>query len=101
MRRKLREVRLRWFGHVSRRDEEYIRQRLRRMQVGTRGRGRPKRRWLDCIKEDLLAVGAVEEGVQDRGKWKRLIHTATPAMGIKPEEEKDCSQKQREDKSNE
>ena len=93
-------VRLRRFGHVLRRDEEYIVQRLRRMQVGTRGRGRPKR-WLDCITEDLLAVGAVEEGVQDRGKWKRLIHTATPARGIKPEEEKDCSQKQKEDKSNE
>ena len=39
MRRKLREARLQWFGHVSRRDEEYVGQRVRRMGVGTRGRG--------------------------------------------------------------
>ena len=41
---KLREIRLRWYGHVLRRDEEYVGQRPRRMVVGTRGRGRPKRR---------------------------------------------------------
>jgi len=83
MRRILREARLRWFGHVSRRDEEYVGQRVRRMDIGTRGRGRPKRRWLDCIKEDLLAVGAVEEDAQDRGKWKRLIRTGDPSNGNK------------------
>jgi len=68
---------------VSRRDEEYVGQRVRRMEVGMRGRGRPKRRWLDCIKEDLLAVGAAEVDTQDRGKWKRLIRTGNPSNGNK------------------
>ena len=54
-----------------------------RMEVGTRGRGRPKRRWLDCMKEELLAVGAAEEDAQDRGKWKRLIRTGDPSNGNK------------------
>ena len=38
---KLRKTRLRWYGHVLRRDEEYVGQRTRRMVIGTKGGGRP------------------------------------------------------------
>eukprot|EP00794_Sanderia_malayensis_P000338 gene338-971_t len=48
---KLRETRLRWYGHVLRREEEYVGQRSRKMIVGMRGRGRAKRRWMDCVRE--------------------------------------------------
>ncbi|KAK3548215.1 hypothetical protein QTP70_005165 [Hemibagrus guttatus] len=41
----LREARLRWFGHVQRRESEYIGRRMLDMELpGRRQRGRPKRR---------------------------------------------------------
>ena len=51
---KIQESRLRWYGHVMRRDEQYIGRRVTEMDIqGRRGRGRPKQSWMDCIKEDL------------------------------------------------
>ncbi|KAK3507796.1 hypothetical protein QTP70_000404 [Hemibagrus guttatus] len=46
---KVRETRLRWFGHVQRRESEYIGRRMLDMELpGRRQRGRPKRRSLLC-----------------------------------------------------
>ncbi|KAK3542480.1 hypothetical protein QTP86_027733 [Hemibagrus guttatus] len=43
---KVREARLRWFGHVQRRESEYIGRRMLDMELpGRRQRGRPKRRY--------------------------------------------------------
>ena len=47
----LREKRVRWFGHVQRRDKEDA---TRQMTVdGKRNRGRPKLRCRDLVKEDM------------------------------------------------
>ena len=49
-----RQERLRWYGHVKRREDDYVGRRAMEMRMpGQRKRGRPKRRWLDCIKEDM------------------------------------------------
>ena len=54
------QARLRWYGHVKRREDDYVGRRAMEMRMpGQRKRGRPKRRWLDCIKEDMEAVGAI------------------------------------------
>ena len=66
---KLSETRLRWYGHVLQRDEEYVGQQMRRMVVGTRGRGWPKRRWMDCEREDLRVSGVMEKDALDRPNW--------------------------------
>ena len=49
---------------------------------GKRKRGRPKRRFMDVVKEDMAEV----EVTGDRNNWRRKIHLATPD-GKKPKEE--------------
>ena len=58
---KMREGRLRWYGHVMRRDQEYVGKKVMEMELPRkRKRGRPKRRFLDVVKEDTKEVGAKE-----------------------------------------
>ena len=48
---KTREARLRWYGHLRRKDDGYIGRRMLRMELpGKRKRGRPKRRFMDVVK---------------------------------------------------
>ena len=75
---KLRETRLRWYGYVLRRDEEYVGQRTKRMVAGTRGRGRPKWRWMDCVREDLRVAGVMDKDALGRPNWRRRTHTGDP-----------------------
>ncbi|KAI5107764.1 hypothetical protein C0J45_1358, partial [Silurus meridionalis] len=64
---KVREVRLRWFGHVQRRDMIYIGRRMLRMEPpGRRKRGRPRRRFMDVVREDMQVVGVKEADVEDK-----------------------------------
>ena len=50
---KMREGRLRWYGHVMRRDQEYVGRRVMEMELPEkRKKGRPKRKFLDVAKED-------------------------------------------------
>ena len=52
--KKVQESRLKWYGHVLRREDEYVGKRVMGMEVpGKRRRGRPKRRWLDSTRNDL------------------------------------------------
>ena len=51
---KMREGRLRWYGHIMRRDQEYVGRKMMEMELpGKRKRGRPKRRFLDVVKKDM------------------------------------------------
>ncbi|KAK3564226.1 hypothetical protein QTP86_011199 [Hemibagrus guttatus] len=68
---KVREARLRWFGHVQRRESEYTGRRMLDMELpGRRQRGRPKRRYMDGINEDMKLVGASVEDSEDRDRWR-------------------------------
>ncbi|KAI5087806.1 hypothetical protein C0J45_22295, partial [Silurus meridionalis] len=70
-RNKLREARLRWFGHVQRRDMNYIGRRMLRMEPqGRMKRGRPRRRFMDVVREDMQVVGMKEADVEDRVVWR-------------------------------
>ena len=60
---------------------------------GKRRRGRPKRRWLDNIRNNLSERELAGEDGQDRAKWRRLIiKTRRPhiKVGKDAEEEEEC-----------
>ncbi|KAK3574713.1 hypothetical protein QTP86_015385 [Hemibagrus guttatus] len=79
LRDKVREARLRWFGHVQRRESEYIGRRMLDMELpGRRQRGRPKRRYMDGINEDMKLVGPNVEDAEDRDKWREMIRCGDP-----------------------
>ena len=76
---KLRQGRLRWYGHVMRRDQEHIGRKMMEIELpGKRRRGRPKRRFLDVVKEDMGEVGAKETDVEDRNVCRMMIHCDHP-----------------------
>ncbi len=52
--KKVQASRMKWYGHVLRREDEYVGKRAMGMEVpGKRRRGRPKREWLDSTRNDL------------------------------------------------
>ena len=76
---KMGEGRLRWYEHVMRRDQEYVRRKMMEMELlGKRRRGRPKKRFLDVVKEDMGKVGAKEMDVEDRKMWRMMICCGHP-----------------------
>ena len=76
---KTRETRLGWYGHVLRKDDGYIGRRMLRMELpGKRKRGRPKRRFMDLVKEDMAEVEVKEEDAEDRSNWRLKISCGDP-----------------------
>ena len=73
---RCRKARLRWFGHVKRRDQDNVgRQRLEIVQPG-RSRRRPKKRWNNCVNRDMRGIGKTEDDVHARTDWRRIVYAA-------------------------
>ncbi|KAF3616193.1 Ycf20-like protein [Capsicum annuum] len=64
---KMREVRLRWFGHVMRRGTDAPVHRYERLALDgfRRGRGRPKKYWRDVIRRDMEQLQLTEDMTLD------------------------------------
>ena len=76
---KMREGRVKLYGHVMKRDQEYVGRKMMEMELpGKRKRGRPKRRFLDVVKEDMEEVGAKETDIEDRKMWRMMIRCGHP-----------------------
>ena len=76
---KLRNARLRWYGHIKSREEDYVGKRMVEIAVpGVRKRGRPRRRWMDLVREDMERVGAREGDKIDRMEWRLLSRCSDP-----------------------
>ena len=77
--KKAQEARLRWYGHILRREAESVERVVMDMEVqGSRGRGRPRTRWKDCIAKDLRERGLDVDVAQDRNHWRQLIKNSDP-----------------------
>ena len=77
---RCRKARLRWFGYVKSRDQDYVgRQTLEMVPPGRRKRRRPKQRWMACVNQDMRAIGTTKDEFHDRTGWRRIVFdAATP-----------------------
>ena len=74
----VRANRLRWWGHVTRMGEARLPKRLMGSAVeGRRSRGRPRRRYLDSVRNDFEVIGLTSEAASklalNRGPWRSYI----------------------------
>ena len=65
---------LRWFGHVEKMGDERMAKRVYESNVrGVRRRGRPRKCWMDGMKEVLarkgLTIQKVKVSLQNRNEW--------------------------------
>jgi hypothetical protein len=74
----IKSKRMRWAGHVARMREKRNAYRLVGMPEGKRPLGRPRRRWVDNIRMDLVEVGWGDVDwiglAQDRDRWRALVN---------------------------
>jgi len=72
---KLRESRLRWFGHVKRRCVNAPVKKCEKISLShyMSGRGRPKMSWNEVIRSDMKITGVTEDMTQDRNLWRSRI----------------------------
>jgi len=69
--------RLRWFGHVERKDDNDWVKRIIWEVEGIRQRGRLKKTWWDCVKNYMESLSLSQKDTQSRNKWRRRVEGAT------------------------
>ena len=70
--------RLRWTGHVERKDDnDWVKRCITWEVEGIRQRGRPRKTWWDCVKNDVESLGLSQKDAQCRNKRRRRIKVAT------------------------
>ena len=71
----MRRNRLRWYGHVQRKDDsDWVKRCMNFEFDGTRGAGRPRNTWKVTVKEDMKAMNIEEGEWKDRKRWRARIH---------------------------
>ena len=70
----MQQNRLRWFGHVERRDELCWIKRIETLQVDGDGvKGRSRKSWREVLREDMREKGLCREDAWDRSRWRRML----------------------------
>ena len=66
----IRSGRLRWYGHVMRKnDEDWVKKCMEFRVEGRRSVGRPRRTWLESVEADMAELEIDKEDIHDRKKW--------------------------------
>ena len=69
----MRRSRLRWMGHVLRKDkDDWVRRSMEMVIEGKRGVGRPRMTWVKAVESDMRVKGLMREDVEDRTKWRAM-----------------------------
>ena len=74
--------RLAWAGHVARMSGERLPRRVEQKEEGgTRGRGRPKIRWSDCVRSRRAEEGWRDwrSDAMDREQWRKTVNKVVDA----------------------
>ena len=70
----VRHGRLRWFGHLEGKSVDDWMSTCRRLMVeGAKGRGRIKKTWEQCVRDDMKLLGLHSEWCIFRDMWRDLI----------------------------
>ena len=70
----LQQNRLRWYGHVLRKDDDHWVKKCMEYEVGVpRPRGRLKSTWREVVREDCQVRKLNKEVAVDRCKWRKVI----------------------------
>ncbi|XP_063383454.1 uncharacterized protein LOC134669431 [Cydia fagiglandana] len=76
---KVKEGRLRWYGHVMRRDDSYsVKTVLNISTQRSRGRGRPPATWWYTVERDLKTQNIPLLTTQDRPAWRKRTRRPDP-----------------------
>ncbi|XP_045542031.1 uncharacterized protein LOC123723448 [Papilio machaon] len=75
---KLKEKRLRWFGHIQRRPDDHMIKLALNMPTTKRTRGRPPATWLTTVQKDLKSALLSPDEAQDRANWRTKTRKADP-----------------------
>ena len=80
----VRRGRLRWFGHVERKQKDDWVSACRNLVVeGNKGRGRGKKTWMEGVNDDMKRFNLPKEKAQDRASWKSEIRGNRPTRACK------------------
>ena len=79
--KKVQKKRLRWYGHVQRREGDHVTRRTLEMELEGR---RPSRRWMDCVLEDFAVRRLRRRDFADRERWKKVTKNSDPIWAVLP-----------------
>ena len=65
------QKRLRWFGHIVRRDEKVEIKKILDLKIGQRKRGRPVKRWIDMVEVDIKKEGNSATGCRGQERLEK------------------------------
>ncbi|KAI0501450.1 hypothetical protein KFK09_016395 [Dendrobium nobile] len=79
---KIRESRLRWFGHIKQwpSDDLFRKVVMLDLTYVKKGRGKPKKIWLENIRNDISLLDLDENLTFNRIQWRKKIHVADPMV---------------------
>jgi hypothetical protein len=74
-----------WLGHVMQMDDKRTTKSILHWKpISTRTRGRPRKRWIAGIEEDLQIIGVRRWRMQceERAEWKKITEKAETHSGL-------------------